>query len=410
MISATQKAHIRPVHPFPARMAPSIVWDALPQAGDSLNILDPMAGSGTTLVCARSRGHRAIGCDTDPLALLISRAWCSDVEPDGLKYRAELVLERARTLGGRLTSETSYPKNTDDETRRFIDFWFDARNRRELSALATCISRVRSQTERTLLWCAFSRMIITKTSGASLAMDVSHSRPHKVYDVAPLKPLDAFLKTVSQVVRNCPFPSNANEAPQADIRRGDARALPVESSSVDMVITSPPYLNAIDYLRGHKLSLVWMGHSISEIRGLRSGSIGTEVSKEFTSDEGIREAMEVMIDLESLDNRRRGMVRRYVWDMGKVMEECARVLKRKGCAVFVVGNSAIMGVFIKNSEALIRLADSKGLTLVSRDTRPIERKRRYLPPPESKRAGDKMRCRMREEVILEFRADWEAGK
>lgn len=405
MISATQKAQIRPVHPFPARMAPSIVWDALPKTGRSLSVLDPMSGSGTTLVCAKSRGHRAIGCDTDPLALLIARAWCADAEPETLKIRAGLVLERAMTLSKRLTSEKSYPKNTDDETRRFIDFWFDPGNRRELSALATCISRVRSQTERILLWCAFSRMIITKTSGVSLAMDVSHSRPHKVYDVAPVKPFGAFLKAVSRVANNCPFPSDTNDAPPADIRHGDARALPVESASMDMVITSPPYLNAIDYLRGHKLSLVWMGHSISEIRSIRSGNIGTEVSKESTSNEAIQEAMKAMADLESLDNWHLGMVRRYVWDMDKVMKECARVLKRKGHAVFVVGNSAIRGVFIKNSEAIIRLADNNGLSLVSRSTRPIETKRRYLPPPESERAGGKMQGRMREEVILEFRAD-----
>ena len=407
MISATQKAHIRPVHPFPARMAPSIVWDALPKAGDSLNILDPMSGSGTTLVCARLRGHHAIGCDTDPLALLIARAWCADAEPETLKDRARLVLERARTMSKRLTSEKSYPKNTDNETRRFINFWFDPGNRRELSALATCISRVRSQTERTLLWCAFSRMIITKTSGASLAMDVSHSRPHKVYDLAPVKPLDTFFKAVSAVACSCPFPGNANEAPPADIRHGDARALPVDTASVDMVITSPPYLNAIDYLRGHKLSLVWMGHSISEIRTIRAGNIGAEVLKDSTSNEAIQEAMKAMVDLDSLDNRRQGMVQRYVWDMGKVMEECARVLKREGRAVFVVGDSAISGVFIKNSEALIRLANNNGLSLVSRNTRPIETKRRYLPPPESERAGDKMQGRMREEVILEFRADSE---
>jgi len=88
--------------------------------------------------------------------------------------------------------------------------------------------------------------------------------------------------------------------------------------------------------------------------------------------------------------------------MDKVMEECARVLKREGRAVFVVGDSAICGVFIKNSEALIRLADNNGLSLVSRNIRPIETKRRYMPPPESKRAGGKMRVRMRDEVILQF--------
>ncbi len=405
MISATQNAQIRPVHPFPARMAPSVVRSVLPKAGNPLSILDPMSGSGTTLVWARSMGHRAIGCDTDPLALLIARAWCADTEPENLRRRAGLVLERAKILGDRLTYKESYPKSADGETRQFVDFWFDPENRRQLSALSTCISRVRSQEERTLLWCAFSRLIITKTSGASLAMDVSHSRPHRVYDVAPVKPFETFLKAVSKVARNCPFAGNANSAPRADIRRGDARALPVESATVDMVITSPPYLNAIDYLRGHKLSLVWMGHSISEIRALRSDNIGTEVSKQSTSNEAVHEAMKAMANLESLDVRRQGMVRRYVWDMDKVMKECARVLKRKGSAVFVVGNSTIRGVFVKNSEALIRLADSSGLTLISRSTRPIETKRRYLPPPESERAGGIMQGRMREEAILEFRLD-----
>lgn len=405
MISAAQKAHILPVHPFPARMAPSIVWDVLPRAGGPLNILDPMSGSGTTLACARLRGHHAIGCDTDPLALLIARAWCTDAEPQSLNLRAEHVLERARILSERITPNPLYPRNIDDETRQFIDFWFDPQSRHELNSLATCISRVRSQTERTLLWCAFSRMIITKTFGVSLAMDVSHSRPHKVYDVAPVRPFDIFLKAVSRVTSRCPFSEKANNFPSADIRYGDARLLPVESASVDMVITSPPYLNAIDYLRGHKLSLVWMGYRIAQIRALRSSNIGTEVVKETTPHTTIQEAMSSMAALGSLDNRRLGMIRRYVCDMDKVMKECARVLKRKGRAVFVVGDSAIRGIFVQNSQALIRLAESHGISLVSRKTRPIETKRRYLPPPESEKAGYRMQTRMREEVILEFRSD-----
>lgn len=402
MISATQKAQIRPVHPFPARMAPSIVLDVLPKAGKSLNILDPMSGSGTTLVCARSKGHHAIGCDTDPLALLISRTWCADVEPRNIKLRANLVLQRAKTLSNKMHYEDSYPKKADDETRRFIDFWFDAENRRQLAGLSICISRVQSKTERTLLWCAFSRMIITKTSGVSLAMDVSHSRPHKVFHFAPLKPFDAFLKAVSKVAYNCPFSANSNNIPPAVILHGDARALPVESASMDMVITSPPYLNAIDYLRGHKLSLVWMGHSISKIRTLRSDNIGTEVSMQLVSSEAMHETMKAMKYLRCLDERRQGMVCRYVLDMHKVIKECSRVLKTKGRAVFVVGNSAIRGVFIKNSEILARLAASNGLSLVSTNTRPIDTSRRYLPPPGSKKAGKEMQTRMKEEVILQF--------
>ena len=401
MMLATQRAHIRPVHPFPARMAPSIVWDALPKTGPPLTMLDPMSGSGTTLVCARSRGHRAIGCDTDPLALLIARAWCADTEPDSLKLRARLVLERARVLRDHLRRQESYPKSADGETREFIDFWFDPENRHALTALATCISRVRSQAERTLLWCAFSRMIITKTAGASLAMDVSHSRPHRTFNTAPVRPFEGFPKSVTKVVNNSPFSDNVTDAPAAEVRHGDARSLPVDSASIDMIITSPPYLNAIDYLRGHKFSLVWMGHTISEIRALRSRNIGSEVSKETTSNRAIQQAMESMADLQMLDNRRLGMIRRYVSDMNKVMNECARVLKSKGRAIFVVGDSAVRGVFVKNSEALVRLGESHGMCCISRTMRPLERRRRYLPPPESAKAGSKMQTRMREEVILQ---------
>jgi len=233
-------------------------------------------------------------------------------------------------------------------------------------------------------------------------MDISHSRPHRVYEVAPVQPFTVFLKAVEKVTNNCPFLGVNNDAPTAEVHFGDARMLPIESTSVDMIITSPPYLNAIDYLRGHKLSLVWMGHSISEIRSLRAGNIGTEVPKESLKSGAMQEAMKSMADLDLLDNRYLGMINRYVWDMSKVMEECARVLKSNGRALFVVGNSAIGGVFVKNSEAIIRLAGSSGLSLTSQSTRPIEANRRYLPPPNSAKAGGKMQSRMREETILEF--------
>lgn len=402
MISATKKAHIRPVHPFPARMAPSVVWDALPSQGKPLKVLDPMSGSGTTLVCARMRGHHAFGCDTDPLALLIARAWCADVYPDKILRRAEIVLERAAKLRKYLSIEDSYPKNADEETRKFIEFWFDPKTRCDLAALSTCISRVRSESERVFLWCAFSRMVITKNTGVSLARDVSHSRPHRAYATAPVKPFNIFRKAVATVTSNCPFTLETRIVPPVNVQHADARSLPIENSSMDMILTSPPYLNAIDYLRGHKLSLVWMGYRIPEIRAIRSGNIGTEVSIKHSPNDAIHDAMSVMANFDQIGNRNLGMIRRYVFDIEKVMKECARVLKKNGKAIFVVGDSTIRGVFIKNSAALVSLAKHHGLALVSHTTRPIEISRRYLPPPESIKAGDRMQSRMREEVILYF--------
>ena len=402
MKETIQVSNMHPIHPFPARMAPSIVWDSLPDNGKPLCILDPMMGSGTSLVIARSQGHLAIGCDTDPLAVLIARAWCSDVSSKKLVDCAKSILDKAIEIGKELPSDNAYPSDVDDETKKFIKFWFDDNCRIQLTALAQSISQMDNINEKNLLWTAFSRLIITKKLGVSLAMDVSHSRPHRKYEKAPVNPFDKFLSAADYIIKKSPFrDSNINTATPI-IAKGDARYLSINSNSIDIVVTSPPYLNAIDYMRGHKLSLVWMGYSIKSLRSLRSRNIGSENSLALTRTDEFLKILESMGDVENLGTSYQGMITRYIADMGNVMSECRRVLKDNGHAIFVIGDSAIRGVNIKNSKALIVLAQNRGFKLLSMVSRPIEESRRYLPPPTSKTAGESMGNRMREEVILSF--------
>jgi SAM-dependent methyltransferase len=383
-------------------MASSIVWRRLRTMKEPLRILDPMAGSGTTVVVSRLLGHEALGFDTDPLALLIARAWSSDVNADVLRKAARRVLATATSKHPAIPLSEAYPKGADQETRAFVRFWFDAGNRRQLAALTEAISEVRDGNSRTFLWCAFSRLIITKQSGASLAMDVSHSRPHKVYRVGPIKPFKHFLNAVEAVLRGSHF-ARGKELPPAAVRRGDARALPVRSGTVDFVITSPPYLNAIDYLRGHKFSLVWMGHQLSEVRKLRAANVGTEsAAKQSQEQEFISSAIEQMGRFGTVAPRIRGMLARYVRDMDRVLAEVGRVLKEAGQAVFVVGDSTIRGTFVKNSRCLVFLAKRNGLRLRSVRRRLLPDNRRYLPPPGRRRSGKLLRARMRQEVVLVF--------
>lgn len=389
--------HIRPIHPFPARMAPEVVWSELSRASSPLCVLDPMAGSGTTLVTARMRGHNAIGFDSDPLAVLLSSAWTTTVQVEKLKAKAEQILARARRDAGSL-----YPAKADEETREFIQYWFDPVNRVQLTALSSAISRVREKAVRNIMWCAFSRMIITKQSGVSLAMDVSHSRPHKRYETAPIQAFDHFPRAVAHLLKSAPFSEDPRiNQPPVCVRKADARDLPLKGGTVDVVITSPPYLNAIDYLRGHKLSLVWMGYSVSEIRSLRSNSIGSEVGAK-AHDDSIEAVMREMCNVSSLSNRSAGMLRRYVGDTRAILREIHRVLKPGGKAVIVVGDCNIRDVFIRNSQGIELLGKDAGLRLRRTRRRPIPENRRYLPPPTTLSAGKHLQKRMREEVILTF--------
>jgi DNA modification methylase len=393
-----------PVHPFPARMAPSIALKTVSAAKNPLRVLDPMMGSGTVLAVARAEGHYAIGVDVDPLAVLISRVWTTSIDRDAALRTAAQVLKRAKLRFKDISVRDAYPRHADRQTREFVRYWFDGYSRRQLWALAESIYRIRSRQIRDVMWCAFSRLIISKQAGASLAMDLSHSRPHKAFDLAPVKPFAKFLDAVERVIDSSISVKTQARGPATKIRKADARKLPIASATIDLVLTSPPYLNAIDYIRCSKFSLVWMGHSISKLAALRGGSVGTEIGggNKYLENSEIRNMIDALDLKPRLKPRQKAILARYIYDMKQAMSEIARVLVPNGKAVFVVGENTLRGTYIRTAAALKAIAKLVGLKFAGRKVRILPSNRRYLPPPK-KRRGDRINLRMRREIVITFR-------
>ncbi len=394
---------LKPIHPFPARMAPSIVLDQLEGAKRPLRILDPMMGSGTVLALAQLDGHIAIGFDIDPLAVLISKTWTNPVDPIKIRKKANEILGKARFIFKNTLIRDAYPIHSDNETRAFIRFWFDNYARQQLSALAAAINRVSDESTRNVLWCGFSRLIITKKFGASLASDLSHSRPHKSFDRAPAKPFSNFIPAVDRVIENCIKTPNSFPTILCKSSSGDARNLPLENESIELVLTSPPYLNAIDYMRCSKFSLVWMGFNIKELRRIRADSIGALGNYDSTNnDKEIKRIISSLKLQPKLLKKDLGMLIRYIYDMRRAVDQVARVLVPGGKAVYVIGDNTIRGTRIRNSLILCKLAKLSGLNLLGKRFRMLPPNRRYLPPPEKVNAN-RFDGRMYREVILLFK-------
>ncbi|MEX2142646.1 MAG: hypothetical protein WD894_25555 [Pirellulales bacterium] len=392
-----------PIHPFPARMAPGIALEALRESKTELRVLDPMVGSGTVLAVARAKGHRAFGVDVDPLAVLLAGVWTRTVDAECVTNKAREVLDRAKARFRSLPSARAYPVQSDEETRKFIRYWFDPYARRQLASLCMAIGRVRDGVTRDVLWCAFSRLIITKSAGTSLAMDLSHSRPHRKFVHAPIKPFNRYLAAVETVVSNCPQSGQGIVGPPAVVKNGDARKLSIDDSSIDLVLTSPPYLNAIDYMRCSKFSLVWMGHKVGQLRQIRTESVGTEASFAPARESDWVKLLISNLGLKpQLSQRHHALLAQYVWDMAQVMAEVSRVLRDGGRAVYVVGESTVRDTFIRTSSILTSLAERCALRLTSRQSRELPANRRYLPPPKQHGSNDRMDSRMRREVVLVF--------
>jgi SAM-dependent methyltransferase len=389
------------VHPFPARMAPNVAGDFLENIGRAKCVLDPMMGSGTVLALARRYDHRAFGVDLDPLAVLISRVWTTAIDRDHVREAGANVLARARERFGTTSVAAAYPPTADADTRAFIRYWFDAYARRQLAALAAEITDIEDPPVRDVLWCALSRLIISKQAGASLAMDLSHSRPHKVFHTAPVKPFTRFKAAVERIASNCLSRRERRRGPATDVREGDARALFLPDESIDLVLTSPPYLNAIDYMRCSKFSLVWMGYGLRPLRHVRAISVGTEAGSSQDGTELSREVVGKLSLQPELALRERRMLLRYVDDMAASIREVSRVLRGGGQAVYVIGENTVRGTYIKNSAIIAAVAADCGLCLADTTTRDLPANRRYLPPPALTPAAA-LDARMRREVVLTF--------
>lgn len=396
---------LRPIHPFPARMAPSIAMREIERLRGSHRILDPMVGSGTTTVLARMLGHRAYGVDIDPLSALLARTWASTVRSSTLRESAAEVLVSARERVRFLRQRDAYPIGVDTETKRFVRFWFDLQSRMQLRGLTEAIRECDSAVQP-FLWASLSRTIITKTRGVSLAMDLSHSRPHRAFERAPVQPFAAFPAAVEHVASAGPFIDDRrfskSSYPEVDISCGDARRLAFRRSSFDLVVTSPPYLNAIDYMRCSKFALVWMGRNTNELRNTRSVSIGAEVSLKDAQVTIGRELLSEIRCRSLLSSRWRSILDRYIVDMRNVILEISRVLKPGGRAVFVMGDSRLHGVAVSNSKIVELLTRETGLELEDREIRELLKSRRYLPPPSKSKGKGNFDQRMGQEVILRF--------
>ena len=375
-------------------MAPEIALDCIPEAdlGAPLRILDPMCGSGTVLSVAAQRGHHATGVDLDPLAILMTKVATSPLDAK----RCELVRER-------IVAEASADRKTrlpwkDKETRSFAKYWFADRQRLQLSRLSRAISELPKGPQRNIAQIALSRIIITKTPKASLAADTSHSRPHRVTTASSFDVISGYSYAFTGLVE---LLKKRSISGTARARLDDCRTLKsIASASFDLALTSPPYLNAIDYMRGHKMALIWLGYTIPELRSIRSECIGAERSLDGPAEHQTAELV-ATIEREAADPSTLpvAVLKRYAQDLLHFSRQMKRVLKPEARLAVVIGNSTLRGNFIQNEMLVQQALEHNGFMVEQRFERTLPESRRYLPISGS-RSESQITRRIRTETVL----------
>jgi hypothetical protein len=390
------------LHAFAAKFPPQlprVFIEGLTRKGET--VMDPMMGSGTAIVEAFLCGRRAVGFDIDPLALMICSVKTHPVDLLEATWAGKRVVSSAVKLLQRASRlEPAMRERFSPASLEFINYWFAKQSQRELMALLLAIEREHlAQPLVDFLRVVFSSVIITKSGGVSLAYDLAHSRPHllegKPYKDA-IKAFEVRLNKSAALLSQ--LPSNGRDVV---IQQYDCRSrLPLGDDSMQLIVTSPPYANAIDYMRAHKFSLVWFGQDIEALTSLRSTYIGSEKVSVPDSQDFPASICRVVEKLEAVDGKKSRVLAKYFIDMRLAFYEMFRVLEAGRCCIVVVGPSTMRGQTIKTHELLGDMASEIGFDTVDIAERKLDRDRRMLPVAFRRNHNSQIESRMHEEYIV----------
>jgi DNA modification methylase len=418
-------------HSFPAKFPPQLprkFIKGLTKPGDV--VLDPMMGSGTTVLEAYLTGRHGVGFDIDPLAIMISKVKTTSIDLTQAATIGRTVLRQAKAAirERRPRLEKALAIRWDRQTRRFVNYWFALETQIELLALVSEIDKIADPALKTFLQLVFSATIITKTGGVSLAFDLAHTRPHRAKVVLTMdgevilgqelaaspSPRTQFL---TKTLRSAPeefgkrldrnlksLQTFALEGIQPLVEPGDAEHLPLKSDSVDLIVTSPPYAsNAIDYMRAHKFTLVWLGYPINDLGQRRKEYIGGEAVTDVEFEALPDIAATAVAEIAALDEKKGRVLHRYYSEMTRTLREMFRVLRPGKAAIVVVGSSVMRGRDTRTDLCLADIGKVVGFEVPRIGVRNLDRNRRMLPAGLRIDLDSQIQQRMHQEFVIGFR-------
>ena len=226
-------------------------------------VLDPMAGSGTTLVEARLSGRKSYGLDMNPLAVFVANAKCQalDLEPTELS-KAYTQLEKAVRAQTTTMREEIQPQPMAVRDRAYIEDWFCENTLSELDRIKSVIRRLPNPVLENFFLAVLSNIL----------REVSHQKTddlrsrRKDNDLARGETTELFLKKASRLTQTLSTFLSARQSSELgrfDMQEADARQttriFPELEGQVDTIITSPPYATALPYIDTDRLSLIYLG-------------------------------------------------------------------------------------------------------------------------------------------------------
>lgn len=337
---------------FKEGFSSNLVLEAIREAQPrprKLKILDPFAGSGTTLVAAGQMNHYAFGIEVNPFLAFASRAKCIGNNWSNIKFNTAVK----EVINGSRQEVLSPVENisTFSEKKGLSKWLFNTSVLRGYTAIDQAIENVTDYQSELKLALFASLMDCCNAKRDGKCLRYKKNWEAQGFNSNSLREnFVARLKNIAYDIENYPFYPDNISITQEDSRRA---LIDIESGSIDLVVTSPPYLNSFDYSDVYRPELFVGGFvkNNDELRQIRLKTIRSHVQATWDSTDEISSILLAPIIKElsqkELWNKHiPEMVTSYFVDMSSILNSLFRIVRKNGSVWVVVSTSAYGGIEI----------------------------------------------------------------
>jgi hypothetical protein len=373
------------LHRFPGKFIPNLprylIRETLP--GDARRtICDPFCGSGTTLVEAALEGRPFIGTDIDRLSVLIASA-----KTVPLSHKQLQMIRRAWSDHD---YEHGNPELEPDVPT--LRHWFTETAIRQLTSIkARCLSF--PEPARRFCLVVFSSVIRRVSNADDQTQKTYVSGTLKKTPPVPQQLFPVFLERAVDGMSE--YASLLRRPPCGRVLHGDARSFR-DYGEIGDVLTSPPYIDSIDYMYNQMLEYFWLMPELGltgydDFRRLRRVPMGFH--RDATGVDALAHALgDQQADFEALvatindrSPKEAASVVTFFSDYIKHLRNTYDTQRRGSYYVSIVGNSLIRDVVVPTAEILVALHSSAGYRLTDRFS--YEIRRHYMKFPRRSNSG-----------------------
>jgi len=349
-------------------------------------ILDPFVGSGTTLIRSKLKGLKSIGVDINPAMVFISQQklnWSIDINKIIEHYN--LIIDEFLN-----TKEEEKDRALEDSPLRFmpkneLNQWLSPVKQNEISLMMKIVDKIEDIEIKNLLKFAITRAAIESSYVAYC--------PGTTFYPFRTKPdfLTSFSKIMKWIIEDLNLDAVKKfkdvESLVIDGNIKDYAILEPFQQKIDLIITSPPYPNDLEYTRQTRLEMYLLGFvkSMEDVQRIKRKMVKGSTKLIFNKDNPIKEISELKslkTVVQKISYNLKGknwgfdypkMVNMYFSDMFESMKNFYKVLVKDGSCVLVVGDQTIKGVLIPVAEILLEIGKMIGF---KRGRIELHRKRR----------------------------------